>query len=559
MMNRLFMQSNNFFPQRGLGNPYSGMEWWKTGRRPLPGSLLFHDGYGEDEHEHLPFDEKHPLWHSERISLNSVGIDIGSSTSHLIFSHLVLRRQGIALSNRFVVIKRDILYESPIMLTPYIDKTTIDTGKLQGFIREAYQAAGFTAEGIDTGAVIVTGEAAKKNNAEAIARLFAAQTGKFVCATAGHNLEAILAAYGSGAAAMTQENGADFTVMNIDIGGGTSKIAIVQKGVVLDTAAVAIGARLVAVDENGKISRLEDTVLKIADAAGVSLSLGRVLKQHDQERLAEALCNSLFEVVERRPLSPLVQQMMLTPELRFKGRIDAVIFSGGVSEYIYDVEKRNFGDLGRHLGRRVRERASQVADGTIAVKAPDVRIRATVIGASQYAVQVSGNSIYISHPELLPLRNLQVVAPHFRQESTITSEEIASAVEKALQRCDNQHGERAAAIAVRWELGPSYSLTRTLARGLVGAMKSHLDKGQPLVLVFDADIAKLMGTVIEHEYLPGAQIISIDGIDLKDFDFIDIGKELPNAKAVPVVIKSLVFRDVEHGRGHSHHHHHHHH
>ncbi len=516
--------------------------------------LIFHEG-GDEGHGHIPFDERHPLWHSERISLNSVGIDIGSSTSHLIFSHLVLRRQGIALSNRFVVIKRDILYESPILFTPYVDKTTIDTNKLEEFIHHAYRQAGLTPKDIDTGAVIVTGEAAKRKNAEAIARLFSAQMGKFVCATAGHNLEATLAAFGSGAAALTQEKGGDFTVMNVDIGGGTSKIAIVQNGTVIDTAALEVGARLVALDERGEVNRLEDAVLKIADAAGVSLNLGSALDEREKEKLAEVLCNSLFEVLERGPLSPFVQRLMLTPEISFKDPVDAVIFSGGVSEYIYDVEKRNLGDLGRHLGRRVRERTARLADGRIPLKAADVRIRATVIGASQYTVQVSGNTIYLSHPGLLPLKNLQVVTPLFAQTRTITSTQVAAAVEKALRRCDIRDGERALALAIHWELGPSYALTRALAEGLVNAMKSSVDNGQPLVLVFDADIAKLMGTLIEREFLPGSGIISIDGIDLKDFDFIDIGEELPDVKAVPVVIKSLIFRHAERGRGHAHHHH----
>jgi ethanolamine utilization protein EutA len=168
-------------------------------------------------------------------------------------------------------------------------------------------------------------------------------------------------------------------------------------------------------------------------------------------------------------------------------------------------------------------------------------------------VQVSGNTIYLSHPEILPLRNLQVVTPQFEQKESITAGEIQKSVERALQRFDAQDVERAVALAVRWELGPSYPLIRTLAEGLTTAMKGHIDNGNPLVLVFDADIAKLMGNIVERELIPGAAIISIDGIDLKDFDFIDIGQELPDAKAVPVVIKSLMFRHSEHGRGHSHH------
>jgi ethanolamine utilization protein EutA len=527
-----------------------------------PESLYLHEGhedeFGEEGEDGLPMDENHPMWRSERITLNSVGIDIGSSTSHLIFSRLTLRRQGIALSSRFVVVNREIIHESPILLTPYVDKTTIDTDALNAFIHEAYQKAALSPDDIDTGAIIVTGEAAKKKNAEAIVALFSAEAGKFVCATAGHNLEAILASYGSGAVGMTHREGGDFTVMNVDIGGGTSKIAIVQQGKVIDTCALEVGARLIALDENGKINRLEDTALKIAKLAGISLALGGTMSEDEKEKFSQVLCDSLFEVLERRPLSAQARDLLLTPNLEFDGRVDAVMFSGGVSEYVYGYEKRNLGDLGVHLGRRVRARANKLAGGNIPLRPADVRIRATVIGASQYTVQVSGNTIYLSHPDLLPLRNLQVVTPDIEQTEAITASEIRNAVEKALQRFDIQDGERPVALALRWDLGPSYPLIRTLAEGVVDAMKEHVDKGQPLVLVFDADIAKLMGNIIDRELIPGAGIISIDGIDLKDFDFVDIGQELPDAKAVPVVIKSLIFRHTEHGRGHSHHHHHHH-
>jgi ethanolamine utilization protein EutA len=523
---------------------------------PSTEEYYLHEEYEDDENEaDMPMDEDHPMWRSERISLTSVGIDIGSSTSHLIFSRLLLRRQGIALSSRFVVVKREILHESPILLTPYIDKTTIDTDKLGDFIHEAYQKAGLAPKDIDTGAVIVTGEAAKKKNAEAISALFSEQAGKFVCATAGHNLEAILAAYGSGAVHLTMHEGNNYTVMNVDIGGGTSKIAITQNGKVIDTCAVEVGARLIAMDEQGKINRLEDTGVKIGNQAGIKLALGATMKDDDKEKMSAVLCDSLFEVLERGKLSPFVQSLLLTPELDYRDRVDALMFSGGVSEYVYGNEKRNLGDLGNQLGRRVRERAEKLAH-KIPTKPADVRIRATVIGASQYTVQVSGNTIYLSHAELLPLRNLQVITPHFHQHEPLAPAEVKEAVQRALQRFDITDGERPAALAIHWELGPSYPLIRNLAQGVAEAMKEHVDKGQPLVLVFDADIAKLVGNILERELLPGAGIISIDGIDLKDYDFIDIGEELPDARAVPVVIKSLIFRHSEQGRGHVHHHDH---
>lgn len=512
--------------------------------------LLCHEGHEDHDHDDVPLpDEDHPMWRSERISLTSVGIDIGSSTSHLIFSRLLLRRQGISLSSRFVVVSREIVYESPILLTPYVDKLTIDTAKLNDFIHDAYARAGLTRQDIDTGALIVTGEAAKKKNAEAIAALFSEEAGKFVCATAGHNLEAILAAYGSGAVELSNQD-EDVACMNVDVGGGTSKIAVTRSGQVVDTAALEVGARLVALDGEQHINRLEDAGARVGTASGLSLAVGETLAEADKERMADTLSGCLLEVLGRGPLSPLTREMMLTPALSYDGPIHTLQFSGGVSEYIYGYENEDKGDLGNHVGRKIRAGAVDLSTReSWRFKEPDVRIRATVIGASQYTVQVSGNTIFLSDDSVLPLRNLQVITPHFRQTEPLTTEDVRGSIESALQRFDMTGGDRGAALALHWDLGPSYPLIKTLATGVVEGMREHLRRGHHLVLVFDADIAKLVGNIIDKEILPGAGVISIDGIDLKDFDFVDIGEELPDAKAVPVVIKSLIFRHEEWGRG----------
>src|SRR2546421_1964974 len=176
----------------------------------------------EGEPQSLP-DETDPIWAGERVELQSVGIDIGSSTSHLTFSRLVLRRLGESLSSRFRVVERDVLHQSPILLTPYRDPFLIDTEQLDSFIRDAYGRAGLTPDGIDTGAVVVTGEAAKKENAESILSLFAREAGRFVCAAAGPQLEAIMAAHGSGAVARSRERG---VVLSVDIGGGATQLAV---------------------------------------------------------------------------------------------------------------------------------------------------------------------------------------------------------------------------------------------------------------------------------------------------------------------------------------------
>ncbi|MCL5025397.1 MAG: ethanolamine ammonia-lyase reactivating factor EutA [Chloroflexi bacterium] len=495
-----------------------------------------HDEYFPDDDEELP-EQEHPMWAHEVLQLRSVGIDIGSSTSHLMFSSLTLRRMGISLSSRFVVVARAVDYESPVLLTPYVNPTTIDTEKLSHFIAGAYQQAGMSRDGVDTGAVIVTGEAAKKENAEAIAALFAKEGGKFVCATAGPNLESIMAACGSGALVRSHDGGA--AVMNVDVGGGTSKIAVVKDGEILETVAVNIGARLVALDADGRICRIEEAGQLVAGSLGIKLKIGATLPEKDRSAMALVLADCLFEVLERRPLSPLTQSLMITPPLTYSGPIGKVLFSGGVSEYVYDFEKADYGDLGSLLGRNLRAWATQ--DSGMTLDWPVQRIRATVIGASQYTVQGSGNTIFLSQEGLLPLHNLQVLAPKLGGPR-IGAATVTRAIQDAFRRFDLEDGEHPVALAWHWPYGPAYPGLRALTRGIIAGAKKSLRQRQPLVLVFDTDVAKLVGALLADELGRDYPIISIDGIRLQDFDFVDIGEELTQVGAVPVVIKSLLFR-----------------
>ncbi|MCH7483341.1 MAG: ethanolamine ammonia-lyase reactivating factor EutA, partial [Chloroflexi bacterium] len=119
-----------------------------------------------DVMEFLEGDDVEEIEGIEKFTLYSVGIDIGSSTTHTIFSRLILRREGAGLSSKFVVTSREILYRSPILLTPYIGGTLIDVEKVTAFINKSYEDAGYTPEDIDTGAVVITGEALKKENAQ---------------------------------------------------------------------------------------------------------------------------------------------------------------------------------------------------------------------------------------------------------------------------------------------------------------------------------------------------------------------------------------------------------
>ncbi|MCL0044548.1 ethanolamine ammonia-lyase reactivating factor EutA, partial [Dehalococcoidia bacterium] len=217
---------------------------------------------------------------TELVELLSVGIDIGTATSHLVFSKLMLVRLGISMSSRYVVANRECLYESDILLTPYIKGTTIDADALKAFISEAYRLAGVDRSQVDTGALILTGEAVKKRNAKAIAGIFAEEAGRLVAVTAGDSLEAMMTAHGSGAVEMSkhQQN----TIMSVDTGGGTSKLAIINKGQVIETAVISVGARLIVVDDDGIVNRLEEPGYWIGRELGLNLKVGRsVYKDRD--------------------------------------------------------------------------------------------------------------------------------------------------------------------------------------------------------------------------------------------------------------------------------------
>ncbi len=496
---------------------------------------------GVSPEEMMPLDESDPFWGSERIVLRSAGIDIGSTTSHLMFSEIVLRRQGISLSSRFQIVSKKIIYESPIMITPFLDGNIIDTKRLSDFIAAAYQKGGIKPEEIDTGAVIITGDASRKDNAEAIANVFSAQAGKFVCATAGHNMEAKMAAYGSGAVEISSSKyGQAHNVLNVDVGGGTTKFAVARDGAVVDTAAVNVGARLFVVDENDRLVRLEAPGQLVLGDLGLSLKVGNKLGHQQKHQICSRLALVVAEVIKRVPPSPLTQQLSVTPPLTLREPINHMIFSGGVSEYIYGHEKRDFGDLGRMLAEEIKE-VCLTPGFPVPIQSGAQRIRATVIGASQYTVQVSGSTIFLSNSALLPMRDLQVVTPVL-PATHLEPVEVEKAILSAFRLIDAKPGEMAVALALRWKAGPAYDHLRHLCEGIARAMSPALARGFPLVLVFDADVGRLVGHILTQELKVPGEVLSIDGIELQDFDYVDIGELIPDAQVVPVVIKSLVFR-----------------
>ena len=495
--------------------------------------LRLHEGDGEHVHE-IALGRRGELVEYilkvENVELTTVGIDIGSSTSHLMFSGVRLQRKTQALSSQFVVVERKVLWKSPILLTPFAADGTIEAAALGDFIARSYRHAGIEPEAVDTGAVILTGEAIKRRNARAIAELFAADAGRFVCASAGHHLECARAAHGSGAVALSREAGVP--VLNVDIGGGTTKLAIAAAGAVVATAAFAVGGRLVAFDVDGRIERADESARIVAGHLDVDLA-------SNVARVVDALAEVVVEMIDGR-VSELGMRLLLTEPLRPGAFLpQAITFSGGVAEYIYGRETAGFGDIARPLARRIRE---AVDEGRIALplRTPQEAIRATVIGASQFTVQVSGKTIHIGTDVALPLRNVPVIAPALDLEGEVERGSVAVAIRAALERSPVQE-EQPVALALRWRGEPLYARLRALAEGIALALVPAQRAAAPLVLMIDGDIGRTLGHILEHELAVGRDVVSIDGIQLREFDFVDIGEVIRPADVVPVVIKSLLF------------------
>jgi ethanolamine utilization protein EutA len=520
-----------------------------------------HDGAADHDHDFEIEDgplEDNPLWQQDHVTLVSVGMDIGSSGTQVIFSRLNLRRMSEDLSSRYFVVSRETFFQSPVALTPYLSEERIDDAALGAIIDAAYAAANLHPDDIDTGVVILTGEALRRENAQGIAGILAEQGGEFVCATAGHHMEAMLAAYGSGAARASYDQ--DKRLLNVDIGGGTTKLGLVEKGKVIATAALHVGGRLQVTDADGTIVRLDPAGKYHAAEAGFDWEKGARIDPAAMDQVAETMADALVAALTVRPLPHAVEHLYLTEPLKDLGPLDGIMFSGGVAEYVYEREDRDFGDMGRRLGRAIRRRIETGALPWPLLPAGEC-IRATALGASEYSVQLSGNTSFISTPgKLLPRRNLQVVQPPFVCEDVIDSEKLAAAIRTHLTSFDVDEREREVALAFRWRGVPAYPRIAAFAQGIVQGMARAIAAGQSLFIMLDGDVAQTLGAIMREEFDVKSEILVIDGVTLMDFDYIDLGRIRLPSNTVPVTIKSLVFsEDPRHpGETHLHGHHHHH-
>lgn len=480
---------------------------------------------------------------SDRRELLSVGLDIGTTTTQIVFSKISL--QNIARSNqvpRIGIADRQILYQSPIHFTPLASRERVDLNALDALVNAEYQRAGFAPNQIETGAVIVTGEIAKKENAAEILQALGRYAGEFVVTVAGPRLEAQMAGRGSGAATWSREHYARVT--NVDIGGGSANAAIFELGNTLSASALNIGGRIIEIDRATKtIRHLADPARKIIQYHNLPIAVGQRAELEPLRTFCDVLAELTVELIEGRA-SALAHQVMLTPPMNLSGRGTKLFISGGVGYYFYhpltNVTLDNVivhDDIGPLFGLALRENATIKQMETIE---PPETIRATVIGASSQTVTLSGSTIWAER-EILPIKNIPVVRPQIGSAGSAESPRgIADAIRNALTRMEIDPRKDNAAIAIEVSGALDYTRLQNLATGLADYATRDLPGDRPLILILGKDYAQSLGQTIKG-LIPQRALLAIDQIGLDEGDYIDIGNPMMDGRVVPVSVKTLVF------------------
>ncbi|MFH2110007.1 MAG: ethanolamine ammonia-lyase reactivating factor EutA [Candidatus Bathyarchaeota archaeon] len=474
----------------------------------------------------------------KRKELLSVGIDVGTTTSHLVFSRLVLQNDPFSRSNKYEIAERHILYRGRIFMTPLKPgNKEIDLDALVTLLRSEYDEAGINLSDVETGAVIVTGESARKENAEMIVEQLSREGGRFVAATAGPNFEAVISAYGAGAVEYSKLNRC--RLIHSDAGGGTSNIAVIDSGIIVATACVNIGGRLIAYNQDMEITRLEDAGRLLLSEIGRKGEMGETISVEVLDDVSRVMASILLDVLTGAPETKLTRALMMTqslPPAAFRGDV-YYSFSGGVAEYIYGYEAGNYGDLGDRLGRSIR---STVDERGLQLVALPERIRATVIGASSYTLEVSGPTTFTSPGFKLPLRNIPVTSPQI-EKGRLSFGYVEKQIRAALKKIDLDDKHSPIALAFRDPVKMDYANLKVFARGVAAALPKRSGSEVPLILIFETDVGNSVGNVLARE-TGLVNVLAIDEISLKEGDFIDVGEPMNEGVTYPVVVKSLVFQ-----------------
>jgi len=472
--------------------------------------------------------------------LTSVGIDIGTTTSQVVFSHITIEDLSSGFTvPRVEIVDKEIVYRGDICFTPLTSPTTIDAVALRDLVTRAYDQAGVAPGEVKTGAVVITGETARKENAAEVLAHLSDLAGDFVVATAGPTLESVIAGRGAGADAASKRLGS--TVANYDIGGGTSNFALFDRGAPASAGCLDIGGRLVRIDRaRGAITYVAPKIARLCNDAGIRCAVGDVADLARLRRVARAMCDLLEMSLGLAPKSAFYPTILTEPghDVMLPKPIGHLMFSGGVADCVRDASREPFayGDLGVLLGAAIRDSA-----GLSRIPRLDAAetIRATVVGAGTHITELSGSTIEYD-ASLLPIKNVPILKLSRDEEADPAA--MGTSIRDRLGWFAADGPAAPVAIAFAGPASPTFARVQELARVIVEAMAPRVAEGAPVIVVTESDLAKVLGQSLRAHLGARHGFICIDGIAVEGGDYVDIGAPAAAGVVLPVVVKTLAFR-----------------
>lgn len=468
----------------------------------------------------------------------SVGIDIGTSTTQIIFSRLEMENtSGYFTVPHVSIVDKKVVYKSDVYLTPLKNEVLIDTEKVRDIVAREFEKAGFTPEDTNSGAVIITGESARKENSDAVLAKLSDFAGDFVVSAAGPDMESVIAGKGSGAFEYSMK--AHCTVANLDIGGGTTNVVVFDDGDVIARGCLDIGGRLICVDDQMHVTKVSPAAAAAAACAGVHIRIGDRVTEQTLTRITDVMAEALTQYIAGKS-SAFIETITTPGSSEFKAGkpIEAICFSGGVAESIYfdKTDIYSFGDIGTLLGNSIKKTDLMKAYHVISA---GEMIRATVVGAGTYTTTISGSTITYT-TDIFPLKNVPVFKLVKEDEEKCLSDDTKQIIEKV--RWFMKQGDTDLVIlAMEGPANPTYAQVRTVAGSICDIMNACLAKNQPRIVVFENDIAKAVGQLM-YQYMHGEKaVVAIDSIKVDEGDYVDMGHPVMDGLVIPVVVKTLIF------------------
>ena len=478
---------------------------------------------------------------ADKTAILSVGIDVGTSTTQVVFSKLQMDNAGGYFSvPRVAIVDKEVVYKSEVYMTPLKTDVLIDTDALRDIVAAEFRKAGYRPEDTDSGAVIITGESARKENSDAVLKSLSDFAGDFVVSAAGPDMESLIAGKGSGAWKYSMDH--HCRVANLDIGGGTTNVVLFEDGETLARGCLDIGGRLICMNPQGIITKVSPAAAVMAQAAGVSVSVGDrcdELKLTAVTRQMAAALNAYLGV-GTKDIDVILRQIKTPGSSDFPvpEKVQAVFFSGGVADLIYheSADTWAYGDIGVLLGRAIRE--SRLFTDFQKME-PGETIRATVVGAGTYTTTISGSTITYSG-DIFPLKNIPVIKlDEELQEACFAGE--TEPVIRRIQWVLGQNDEEHFILVMPGKRDPGYTEMKRAAAAIRQIMDRVQPPGEPILLVIESDIAKAMGQMIRQQPDLKRQVVAIDSIHVEDGEYVDMGKPMMNGMVIPVVVKTLIF------------------